>query len=71
MVQISRLDMAFRTTLPKMYVVHLGNSQQLMLAAEDAVARTYMRQRVRHNVGIHAHDVVFAMINSMFFTPVF
>jgi len=45
--------------------VHLGNSQQLMRAAEDAIAKFSMRQRVRHMLGIHDDDVVFAMINSL------
>lgn len=57
-------------TLPKIHVVHLGNNRQLMLAAEDAVGRASMRQRVRRMVGIHDNDVVFAMINSMFSAPV-
>lgn len=48
-----------------MHVVHLGNSQQLMLDAEDAVGRASMRQRVRQIVGIFENDIVFAMINSM------
>lgn len=63
--------MGFRITLPKIHVVHLGNSRQLMLAAEDAVGRASMRQRVRRMFGIHDTDVVFAMINSVFATHVY
>lgn len=63
--------MGFRITLPETYVVHLGNSQELMLAAEDAGGRASARQRVRRMVGIYDTDVVFAMINSMFSTLVY
>jgi hypothetical protein len=63
--------MGFRITLPETYVVHLGNSQELMLAADDAGGRASARQRVRRMVGIHDTDVVFAMINSMFSTLVY
>ncbi|KAG0610036.1 hypothetical protein M758_7G033700 [Ceratodon purpureus] len=51
--------------MPKIHVVHLGNSQQLMLAAEDAVGRALMRQRVRRMFEIRDTDVVFSMINSV------
>ena len=54
--------------MPKIHVVHLGNSQQLMLAAEDAVGRALMRQRVRRMFEIRDTDVVFSMINSVFST---
>jgi len=57
--------MAFRFTLPKIYVVHLGNNQQLMQVAKDDIARISMRLHVRRMFGIHDNDVVFAMINSM------
>lgn len=51
--------------MPKTYVVHLGNSQELTKAAEDPVARKLLRHHVRQSLGLHDNDVVFAMINSM------
>jgi hypothetical protein len=51
--------------MPKTYVVHLGNSKELMGVAEDPIARGLMRQRVRATLRVSNKDVVFSMINSM------
>jgi hypothetical protein len=51
--------------MPKTYVVHLGNSKELMGIAEDPIPRGLMRQRVRATLRVSNEDVVFSMINSM------
>lgn len=54
--------------MPDTYVVHLGNSKDLMDIAEDSVAKRVLREHVRESLGVRDEDVLFAMINSMHFT---
>lgn len=51
--------------MPKTYVVHLGNSKELMEVAEDTVARRVLREHVRESLGVHKDDLLFAIINSV------
>lgn len=54
--------------MPDTYVVHLGNSKDLMEIAEDSVAKRVLREHVRESLGVRDEDLLFAMINSMHFT---
>ncbi|XP_077253549.1 uncharacterized protein LOC143892659 isoform X4 [Tasmannia lanceolata] len=51
--------------MPQTYVVHLGNSKELMEVAEDNVARRVLREHVRESFGVRNEDLVFAIINSV------
>lgn len=51
--------------MPETYVVHLGNSKELMEVAEDGVARRVLREHIREALGIRKDDLLFAIINSM------
>lgn len=51
--------------MPETYVVHLGNSKELMDVAEDNVAKRVLREHVRESLGVTNEDIVFALINSM------
>lgn len=51
--------------MPQTYVVHLGNSKELMDVAEDSVAKRVLREHVRESLGVRSEDIVFAIINSM------
>ncbi|OMO84486.1 Glycosyl transferase, family 1 [Corchorus olitorius] len=51
--------------MPETYVVHLGNSKELMQVAEDNVAKRVLREHVRESLGVHTEDVLFALINSV------
>lgn len=55
--------------MPKTYVVHLGNSKELMEIAEDSVSRRVLREHVRESLGVRNEDLVFAIINSMLTLP--
>lgn len=50
--------------MPKTYVVHLGNSKELMDVAEDNVAKRVLREHVRESLGVRNDDILFAAINS-------
>jgi len=52
--------------MPQTYVVHLGNSKELMEVAEDGVARRVLREHIRESLGVRSEDLLFAIINSMF-----
>lgn len=52
-------------TMPQTYVVHLGNSKELMGVAEDGVARRVLREHVRESLGVRSEDLLFAIINSV------
>lgn len=52
-------------TMPETYVVHLGNSKELMEVAEDSVAKRVLREHVRESLGVRNEDIVFALINSV------
>lgn len=51
--------------MPETYVVHLGNSKDLMDIAEDSVARRVLREHVRESLGVRDNDLLFAIINSV------
>lgn len=53
--------------MPKTYVVHLGNSKELMDVAEDNIAKRVLREHVREFLGVRNEDILFAAINSKFF----
>jgi hypothetical protein len=52
--------------MPQTYVVHLGNSKELMEVAEDNVARRVLREHIRESLGVRSEDLLFAIINSTF-----
>ncbi|GAB4852025.1 hypothetical protein Ancab_016218 [Ancistrocladus abbreviatus] len=56
-----RLDI----TMPETYVVHLGNSKELMEVAENSVAKRVLREHVRESLGVRNEDLLFAIINSV------
>lgn len=51
--------------MPKTYVVHLGNSKELMEVAEDSVAKRTLSEHVRESLGVRKEDLIFAIINSV------
>ncbi|KAK4859371.1 hypothetical protein QYF36_004384 [Acer negundo] len=51
--------------MPETYVVHLGNSKDLMEVAEDSVAKRVLREHVRESLGVRDDDILFAIINSV------
>jgi len=55
--------------MPETYVVHLGNSKELMEVAEDSVAKRVLREHVRQSLGVRNDDLLFAIINSMISSP--
>ena len=54
--------------MPDTYVVHLGNSKELMDVAEASVAKRVLREHVRESLGVQNDDIIFGLINSMSFT---
>ncbi|XP_059636456.1 uncharacterized protein LOC132278634 [Cornus florida] len=51
--------------MPETYVVHLGNSKELMDVAENSVAKRVLREHVRESLGVRNEDLLFAIINSV------
>ncbi|KAL1207774.1 hypothetical protein V5N11_014550 [Cardamine amara subsp. amara] len=51
--------------MPKTYVVHLGNSKELMEVAEDSFAKRVLREQVRESLGVRNEDILFGIINSV------
>ncbi|GAV65290.1 Glycos_transf_1 domain-containing protein [Cephalotus follicularis] len=51
--------------MPETYVVHLGNSKELMEVAENSVAKRVLREHVRESLGVQNEDILFAIINSV------
>ncbi|KAG4146967.1 hypothetical protein ERO13_D05G193800v2 [Gossypium hirsutum] len=51
--------------MPETYVVHLGNSKELMEVAENRVAKRVLCEHVRESLGVKNEDLVFALINSV------
>ncbi|KAF7829630.1 putative glycosyltransferase [Senna tora] len=51
--------------MPETYVVHLGNSQELMEVADDSIAKRALREHVRESLGVRNDDLLFAIINSV------
>lgn len=54
--------------MPETYVVHLGNSQELMEVADDNIAKRVLREHIREFLGVRNDDLLFAIINSMRFS---
>ncbi|KAF7134328.1 hypothetical protein RHSIM_Rhsim08G0122800 [Rhododendron simsii] len=61
----NRTQERLKIKMPQTYVVHLGNSKELMDVAEDNVAKRVLREHVRESLGVTNEDIVFALINSM------
>lgn len=53
--------------MPTTYVVHLGNSKELMEVAENSVAKRILREHIRESLGVRNEDLLFAIINSTIF----
>lgn len=51
--------------MPETYVVHLGNSKELMEAAKDNIAKRVLREHIRESLGVRNEDILFAIINSV------
>ncbi|GAB2268126.1 hypothetical protein Dimus_003105 [Dionaea muscipula] len=51
--------------MPETFVVHLGNSKELMEVAENNVAKRVLREHVRESLGVRNDDLLFAIINSV------
>uniref|UniRef100_A0A7N0UYP0 Glycosyl transferase family 1 domain-containing protein n=1 Tax=Kalanchoe fedtschenkoi TaxID=63787 RepID=A0A7N0UYP0_KALFE len=51
--------------MPETYVVHLGNSRELMAIAEDDIAKKVLRDHIRESLGVRSDDLLFAIINSV------
>ncbi|KAL9259756.1 N-acetyl-alpha-D-glucosaminyl L-malate synthase-like protein [Drosera capensis] len=51
--------------MPETFVVHLGNSKELMDVAESSVAKRVLREHVRESLGVRNDDLLFAIINSV------
>ena len=50
--------------MPETYVLHLGNSKDLMEVAENNVAKRVLREHIRESLGVRNEDILFAIINS-------
>lgn len=61
----NRTQERLRIKMPKTYVVHLGNSKELMEVAEDNVAKRVLREHVRESLGVQNDDILFAIVNSV------
>ncbi|XP_059623572.1 uncharacterized protein LOC132266655 [Cornus florida] len=61
----NRTQERLRIKMPETYVVHLGNSKELMEVAQDSVAKRVLREYVRESLGVRNEDIVFALINSV------
>ncbi|KAI3699399.1 hypothetical protein L2E82_43682 [Cichorium intybus] len=61
----NRTQERLKIRMPKTYVVHLGNSKELMDVAEDKVAKRVLREHVRESLGVRNEDILFAAINSV------
>ncbi|KAF5753004.1 glycosyl transferase family 1 family protein [Tripterygium wilfordii] len=61
----NRTQERLRIKMPDTYVVHLGNSKELMGVAEDSVAKKVLREHVRESLGVRDEDILFGIINSV------
>ncbi|KAF5735998.1 glycosyl transferase family 1 family protein [Tripterygium wilfordii] len=61
----NRTQERLRIKMPDTYVVHLGNSKELMGVAEDSVAKSVLREHVRESLGVRDEDILFGIINSV------
>ncbi|KAF2290770.1 hypothetical protein GH714_015379 [Hevea brasiliensis] len=59
----NRTQERLRIKMPETYVVHLGNSKELMEVAEDGVAKRVLREHIRESLGVRDEDLLFAIIN--------
>lgn len=60
-----RTEERLKIKMPKTYVVHLGNSKELMEVAENSVAKRILREHVRESLSIQNEDILFGLINSV------
>ncbi|CAI0459783.1 unnamed protein product [Linum tenue] len=51
--------------MPETYVVHLGNSKELMEVAEDSIANRVLREHIRESLEVRDEDLLFGIINSV------
>ncbi|XP_073103683.1 uncharacterized protein [Elaeis guineensis] len=61
----NRTHERLKIQMPQIYVVHLGNSRELMEVAEDNIARRVLREHIRESLGVRSDDLLFAIINSV------
>ncbi|BAT77737.1 hypothetical protein LR48_Vigan09g027000 [Vigna angularis] len=61
----NRTKERLKINMPETFVVHLGNSKELMEVAEDSVAKRVLREHVRESLGVRNDDLLFAIINSV------
>uniref|UniRef100_A0A7N0UI11 Glycosyl transferase family 1 domain-containing protein n=1 Tax=Kalanchoe fedtschenkoi TaxID=63787 RepID=A0A7N0UI11_KALFE len=61
----NRTQDRLKIIMPQTYVVHLGNSKDLMEVAESGVARRVLREHVRELLGVRQEDLLFGIINSV------
>ncbi|QCE16638.1 uncharacterized protein LOC114164382 [Vigna unguiculata] len=61
----NRTKERLKMEMPETFVVHLGNSKELMEVAEDSVAKRVLREHVRESLGVRNDDLLFAIINSV------
>lgn len=61
----NRTQERLKIRMPHTYVVHLGNSKELMEVAEDSVAKRVLREHVRESLGVRNENILFAVINSV------
>ncbi|WCJ25033.1 UDP-Glycosyltransferase superfamily protein [Euphorbia peplus] len=61
----NRTQERLRIKMPETYVVHLGNSKELMEVAKDSVARRVLREHIRESLGVRDEDLLYAVINSV------
>ncbi|KAK9265955.1 hypothetical protein L1049_003479 [Liquidambar formosana] len=61
----NRTQERLRIKMPGTYVVHLGNSKELMEVAENSVAKRVLREHIRESLGVRNEDLLFAIINSV------
>ncbi|KAK2990433.1 hypothetical protein RJ640_011181 [Escallonia rubra] len=58
---VHKHEITFWIKMPKTYVVHLGNSKELMEVAEDSVAKRVLREHVRESLGVRNEDILFGV----------
>ncbi|CAL5369165.1 unnamed protein product [Camellia sinensis] len=61
----NRTQVRLKIRMPETYVVHFGNSKELMEVAEDKVAKRVLREHIRESLGVRNEDILFALINSV------
>ncbi|WVZ20745.1 hypothetical protein V8G54_008067 [Vigna mungo] len=61
----NRTKEGLKLNMPETFVVHLGNSKELMEVAEDSVAKRVLREHVRESLGVRNDDLLFAIINTL------